>query len=149
MLCIIQVTILLGTTLACPAWAGCNWAELFSKPDIDLFAQRCITGTGFLTNGGWLRGLGIKMCMYNKPNNDSFKIGIGTALFQPRGTAVTAEQSRPPPPPPRFDFERIKAEVYANFPKHGQLTNRVSRSKHICVLPSYTLHDTGQRLLGS
>ena len=27
-----KVTVLLNTSLAWPAWAGCNWAELFSQP---------------------------------------------------------------------------------------------------------------------
>ena len=37
-----KVTVLLSTSLACPAWAGCNWAELFSQPGTNFFAQPCM-----------------------------------------------------------------------------------------------------------
>ena len=32
---------LLSTRLAWPAWAGCKWAELFSRPGTNFFAQPC------------------------------------------------------------------------------------------------------------
>ena len=35
-----KVTVLL-TSLAWPAWAVCNWAELFSQPGTNFFAQPC------------------------------------------------------------------------------------------------------------
>ena len=38
-----KVTVLLSTSLAWPAWAGCDWAELFSEPSTNFFAQPCTT----------------------------------------------------------------------------------------------------------
>ena len=37
-----EVTVLLSTSLAWPAWAGCSRAELFSQPGTNFFAQPCI-----------------------------------------------------------------------------------------------------------
>ena len=34
-----KATILLSTSTAWPAWVGCSWAELFSQPDNNIFAQ--------------------------------------------------------------------------------------------------------------
>ena len=36
-----KVTALLSTSLAWPAWAGCGWAELYSEPGTNLYAQPC------------------------------------------------------------------------------------------------------------
>ena len=36
-----KVTVLLSTSLAWPAWAGCSRAELFSQPGTIFFAQPC------------------------------------------------------------------------------------------------------------
>ena len=36
-----KVTVLLSTSLAWSAWAGCDWAELFSEPGTKIFAQPC------------------------------------------------------------------------------------------------------------
>ena len=38
----IKVTVLVSTSLAWLAWAGCSRAELFSQPGTKFFAQPCI-----------------------------------------------------------------------------------------------------------
>ena len=34
-------TVLLSTSLGWPAWAGCDWVELFSEPGTNFFVQSC------------------------------------------------------------------------------------------------------------